>query len=66
MAYVSGNPKSKAEIKRLIIQGKKLTVFQPGLVPINGKIDICGPHYPKPHSWYGYAYMENGYIIKVT
>jgi hypothetical protein len=67
MAYVMGNPKSKAQIKRLLTQGAKLTVWQPGLgdVPVNGRIDICGPHYPAPHVWYGTAIMKDGYISKV-
>lgn len=31
MAYVSGNPKSKAEIKRGLKEGKTYRVFYPGI-----------------------------------
>lgn len=67
MAYVSGNPKTKAEIKRLLSSGAKLTVFQPGLgdVPFNGTIFVEGPHYPQPHKWYGTATIKNGLITKI-
>lgn len=67
MAYVSGNPKTKAEIKRLLSSGRKLTIFQPGLgdVPLNGSIFVEGPHYPQPHKWYGVATIENGVITKI-
>lgn len=67
MAYVSGNPKSKKAIKDMIKEGKHLRVFQPGIgtVPENGRIDICGPHYPAPHRWYGTAIMKDGFIADV-
>lgn len=33
---------------------------------IDGEAFIEGPHYPKPHTWYGKAVVEGGYIVKVT
>ncbi len=68
MAYVSKNPKSKADLKRRIADGEQFTVFQPGLgtVPENGTVSIEGPHFPKPHTWYGTATMKDGKIIKVV
>ena len=68
MAYVSGNPKTKKEIKDALKAGKTwLTVFSPGLgtIPNNGDVSIEGPHYPEPHKWYGTATLKDGYIVKV-
>lgn len=50
---------------------QKLAVrcYQPGLGPdlsnYTGKITLEGPHYPKPHSWYAEAWLENGVVVKV-
>ena len=67
--YVTGNPKSKAEIKRGLAEGKKYKVYDPGvgLAPVieNGEVDIEGPHYPKPHMWYGVATLVNGVIVTI-
>lgn len=67
MAYVNGNPKSKTEVKKGLKEGKQYTVFQPGLgdVPYNGTISLEGPHYPKPHSWYGIGIIENGKLVAI-
>lgn len=67
MAYVSGNPKSKAELKRWLAAGKSPGVYQPGLgtVPKNGTIALEGPHYPKPHAWYASGTMKDGKLISV-
>ena len=67
MAYISGNPKTKAEIKRAIANGKKLTCFQPGVgeVPFNGTVDVEGPHYPAAHAWYGEAVIKDGVVVRV-
>ena len=56
MAYVTTNPKSKAEIKRALKKGKVFHVFYPGLGSLpegGGVVYLEGPHYPKPHRWYG-------------
>jgi len=43
--------------------------YQPGLGPdlsnYTGKIALEGPHYPKPHTWYAEAWLENGVVVKV-
>jgi len=65
--YVQGNPKSKAELKRWIAAGKQLGYYQPG--PFggneaqNGTVYAEGPHYPKPHRWYGTLQVKDGVII---
>ena len=69
MAYVTGNPKSKAAIKRAIAEGKRVTVFDPGFlgsIPTDGTVSIEGPHYPEPHKWYGRATLKGGKVIKIT
>jgi hypothetical protein len=67
--YVEGNPKSKAEIKRQLAAGKKLRLFNPGLggpPPLNDYVgEICGPHYPAPHKWYGSGVMKDGRLISI-
>lgn len=67
MAYVEPNVKTKAELKRLLAEGKPVSVFQPGLgtVPENGRISLEGPHSPKAHTWYGEGKMENGRLVSV-
>lgn len=68
--YVTGNPKSKAEIKRRIAAGNPPGLYNPGLrggvSPLNGFVDeICGPHYPAPHKWYGSGVMKDGRLISI-
>lgn len=67
MAYVEGNPKSKAQIKRDLAAGKKLYVYQPGLgtVPENGIIDLCGPHFPSAHKFYCTGIMKDGVLVAI-
>ncbi len=66
--YISGNPKSKKAVKDGIKAGEKFTVFNPGLggaPPIDGEVVIEGPHYPKPHSFYGKVTLKGGYIASI-
>lgn len=67
MAYATGNPKTKKELKFLIDQGLKIEAFSPG--PFGCKQDgeefIEGPHYPQPHRWYARVLVEGGRIVKV-
>lgn len=61
MAYVSGNPKSKAEIKRGLKEGKTYRVFYPGIGSLpegGGVVYLEGPHYPKPHRWYAQGTVD--------
>jgi aminoglycoside phosphotransferase (APT) family kinase protein len=68
MAYVVGNPKSKKMVKQWLAEGKEIQIFQPGLgdVPFNGTVSIEGPHYPKPHTWYGTATIVEGTVTKIV
>lgn len=65
--YVYGNPASKTELTRRVKAGEKLEIFAPGLgtPERNGIEDVCGPHSPKPHSWYARVEMKDGIIVKV-
>lgn len=68
MAYVHPNFKSKKALKEALASGERVDVFQPGLgtVPHNGTVTIEGPHYPKPHTWYGIATIVDGKLTKVS
>jgi hypothetical protein len=61
--------KSKAAIRRALAEGAKVEVYQPGglaSVPTDGKVTLEGPHYPKPHTWYGTGTMKDGYLIAIN
>lgn len=68
--YIDTNPKSKAQIKRDIKAGVVMRVFQPnnmfGIVPPqNGTVTVEGPHFPKPHRWYGQATLKDGIVVAI-
>lgn len=69
--YISPNLSSKAAIKRAIKAGDTLTVFQPNRMafhpptPTNGTVTVEGPHYPKPHRWYGQATLKDGKVVAI-
>jgi hypothetical protein len=69
MAYTNYNFKTKKELKESVARGDKPRCHQPGLGPdlsnYTGKTTLEGPHYPKPHTWYAEAWLENGVVIKV-
>ena len=50
--------------------GQPVGVFQAGpfadCAPTNGWVNIEGPHYPKPHTWYARCLINDGVIVKVT
>jgi len=65
--YTDVNFKSKKALKEAIAKGDKVRVYAPGLgsVPENGSCAVEGPHYPKPHTWYGTVTIKNGYVVSV-
>ena len=74
--YVTGNPKSKEELRRWLKAGKTPKVFAPGInnlflsseagrVPKNGTVTLEGPHFPRPHRWYGVGTIKDGVLISV-
>ena len=68
MAYVDPDFKNKKALKNALESGMVISFFQPGLgtVPENGTIALEGPHYPKPHTWYGTGTMRDGKLVKVA
>jgi len=69
MAYVSPDFKTKKGLKTALAAGKQpIYVYQPGMgtVPNTGRIALEGPHFPKPHTWYGSGTMKDGRLIKVV
>lgn len=66
--YTTINFKSKKAFKEAVLAGEKVRLYAPGLgVPNdNGKETVCGPWYPKPHSWYASVIVKDGIVIKVT
>jgi len=67
--YTDKNYKSKAELKRDVAAGVRVTYHQPGPFggnePRDGTIYCEGPHYPQPHRWYATCEVKNGIIVKV-
>jgi hypothetical protein len=65
--YADMNPKSKAELKRWLAEGRTVYAFSPGPFPCpaNGWITLEGPHYPKPHRWYARARVVDSIIREV-
>jgi hypothetical protein len=66
--YVQPNYPSKAALKRALKDGEQVRVFSPGPfpAPTDGKVSVEGPHYPKPHSWYGNAIVSDGVVVSVA
>lgn len=66
--YITGNPQSKKAVKEAIAAGKKLRVFNPGPFgepPENGTCTVEGPHFPKPHKFYGTVTIKDGIIVSI-
>ena len=72
--YVEPNFPSKAALKRALAAGEVVTAFAPGLVRgqategvvNNGTAPVEGPHYPRPHTWYGIVTIKDGRVVKVV
>ena len=67
MAYTTINFQSKKALKEAVVNGDRVTVFQPG--PFgpsvkDGMVALEGPHYPKPHRWYARVIVKDGVIVK--
>jgi hypothetical protein len=67
MAYVNPNFKTKKALREALAAGRKVEVYQPalGAVPADGIVDLEGPHFPKPHTWYAAGRMKNGTLVSV-
>ncbi len=65
--YVRPNFPTKAALKRAVADGQTVTVFSPSPFPCptQGTVTVEGPHYPKPHTWYGRVQVTDGKVTKV-
>ena len=67
--YAVINHKSKAAMRRMIKEkghaGRAMAVGLESDPPMNGVVSLCGPHYPKCHSWYGDATLKDGVIVAI-
>lgn len=66
--YASTNFKTKKALKEAVLEGRKISVFAPGLGEpvVNGTEYLEGPWEPEPHSWYAQVEMKDGIIVKVA
>lgn len=70
--YTSKNFKTKKDLKEAVLNGKTITVYDPGQgmggeapPPVNGRAAVAGPHYPEPHRWYAEVTLKDGVIVGV-
>jgi hypothetical protein len=60
---------SKKSLREAVANGAAVGVFQPGPFGTgeyaNGQFVVEGPHYPKPHRWYGKVTVKDGRIVAV-
>jgi hypothetical protein len=68
MAYTVKDYKNKKAVKDALAAGETVEVYQPGMgtIPADGTISLEGPHYPKPHTWYGTGTMKGGKLVKIV
>ena len=68
-AYLYPNLASKKAFKDAIAAGKVITAmanYPSGSESCEcGTFTFEGPHYPKPHRFYGTAIVENGRVVKI-
>lgn len=69
MSYTVRNFKTKKELKEAVTAGEEVLCYNPGLGPnlsnFTGNVALEGPHYPKPHTWYASAVLQDGRVVKV-
>ena len=68
-AYLYPELPSKSTYKKALSEGKEIiarenTPFGSELVQ-NGEVVFEGPHFPKPHRYYGMAVVQDGKVVKV-
>jgi len=67
--YTVTDYKTKKALKEDVKAGKQVKVYQPNnmgfSIPTDGVVDLEGPHYPKPHTWYAAATLKNGIVVSV-
>ena len=66
--YCDINFKSKKDLKAAVAEGTLVSIFSPGLFPVDcssGQHCVEGPHYPQPHRWYATVQVRDGVIVSV-
>lgn len=67
--YTNTNYKTGKAVKDDLKAGKQIAVYDNSIVatgePVNGRVAICGPHYPAPHKWYLSVDVKDGIITKI-
>ena len=66
--YVSPDFLRKKDLRRAVSLGRRVMVFQPsGIFPskTDGDVNVEGPHYPRPHTWYAMVRVVDSVVIKV-
>lgn len=67
MAYLYPERKTKKEYISMIKAGERITCREntpQGQVPVNdGDTVFEGPHYPKPHKYYGRVWVREGRVV---
>jgi hypothetical protein len=66
--YTQPDFKSKKALKEAVAAGKQVEVYDPAGLrqpPQDGIAHVEGPHYPKPHTWYGRVELKAGLVVKV-
>ena len=68
-AYTSIDFNTKADLKRALELGRRVSVYQPNDditghgAPTSGRVTLEGPHFPKPHRWYATAMVKDSYVV---
>jgi hypothetical protein len=69
-AYLYPDLKSKKAYKDAIAAGRTVTASENtpcGSCPVsNGTVAFEGPHYPKPHKFYGRVTVVDGKVTKIV
>lgn len=65
--YTTTNFKTKKAVKDALKAGQEVTCYSPGPFPCprDGEIDLEGPHFPQPHTWYATGVMKDGKLISI-
>ena len=67
--YLYPEMKSKKAYKDALKEGRFITGSQPGPfgkgTEQDGTFGFEGPHYPKPHRYYGSVTIKNGQVVSV-
>lgn len=66
--YVSPNFTTKKALREAVKNGEDVRVISAGPypAPTSGRVDVEGPHAPKPHTWYGSVTVKDGRVVSVA